>query len=82
MQIDPRRLNIVHNDLKTLAGERDGAFILFVTNGDGDGRDVQIRFVGTDLALVGLLESCVPYLREQLSKKFKENMVRKPSEPD
>lgn len=79
--IDRQRLNFAHNDLKNLAGER-GAFILFIATGEGEGHDVQMRFVGPDLKVLGLLESCGRFVRERMNKQFDERITKLPTEPD
>ena len=79
--IDRQRLNFVHNDLKNLAGDR-GGFILFIVGGEGAEEDIQIRFVGGDLKLLGLLASCSEYTRAQLLSRFGDRMKRLPAEPD
>ena len=82
MQIDPQRLNALHNELKALAGD-NGAFVLLLMNDEGESdRNVQVRFVGTDTRIAGLLKLGSAFVDEHLYKKFKSHMKALPTEPD
>lgn len=82
MKINREQLNAIHNALKSLVGEQ-GAFILLSVKPDGElGEDLQIRIVGPDTRLKGLLEIAGGFVGSHLKKKAKGQIQSLPTEPD
>lgn len=82
MPIDPQKLNTIYNQLKELVGHQ-GAFALFCSSGtDGTDEDTQIRMFGPQTRQIGLLDSCGPFIRENLIQEFNSRIKKLPQEPD
>lgn len=82
MPIDSQKLNAIYNQLKELVGDQ-GVFMLFCSAGGGnEGEDTQIRTFGPQTRQIGVLDTCVPFIREHQMKVFQSRMKQLPQEPD